>query len=341
VTRALGTLLALALLVPAGSLAVPRPPDPRLHPAETPALPSFVARVEPAMVGLRARAPAEAPSSARVGARRFASGVVFDERGYAVSVAYALADATIIEATTRDNRTVPAELVALDFETGLGVVRLAGGGVWPTATLADSRNVPVGGVTGTVGVDEDNELVHVIGRLAAVRRFSAFWEYMLDRGLFVEPGSPAWGGSAIVDQRGVVVGFGSLRLGEPPHVNLAIPAEKFLAVKDELVDAGRVESRPPRPWLGLYTTPVEGGVVVDGFAVNGPARTAGLRKGDRIVRVNGIAVATQEEFYRQLWRGQAGDVVRLAVERGDRVHVVAVPSMDRAALAFPPPLPTR
>jgi S1-C subfamily serine protease len=142
----------------------------------------------------------------------------------------------------------------------------------------------------------------------------------------------------VVDERGRVVGVASLRLGEPPHVNLAIPVEKFLAVKDELIAAGRIVSRPPRPWLGLYTIAADEGVVVDGFAANGPARTAGLEKGDRIVRVNGIEVATQEEFYEQLWRGRAGDVVHLAVQRGGRVRVVAVRSVDRARVA-PTPRP--
>jgi S1-C subfamily serine protease len=328
-------IVALALLVPATALGVARPPDPRLHPGQTSALPSYVQRVEPAIVGLHVRAPADAPSSVRLGARRFVSGVVFDERGYALTVSYALVDAARIEATTRDNDTVAAQLVAIDFETGLAVVKLAGNRVWSAAGLADSRDVPVGAVTGTVGVDEDNDLVHVVGSLKAVRKFSAFWEYMLDRALFVEPGSPSWGGSAVVDERGRVVGLASLRLGEAPHVNLAIPAEKFLAVKDELLAAGRVVSRPPRPWLGLYTIAVERGVVVDGFAVNGPARTAGLLKGDRIVRVNGIRVVTQEDFYEQLWRSQAGDVIQLAVERGDAVHLVAVPSIDRARLDPP------
>jgi len=49
----------------------------------------------------------------------------------------------------------------------------------------------------------------------------------------------------------VVVGIASLRLGGTPQLNLAIPIEKFVSVRDELLAAGRVMSRPPRPWLGL------------------------------------------------------------------------------------------
>ena len=70
---------------------------------------------------------------------------------------------------------------------------------------------------------------------------------------------------------GAVVGITSLRLGEAPHVNLAIPIEKFLPGKDELLASGRVASRAPRPWLGLYTASLDGrGVVVSGMSPSGP-----------------------------------------------------------------------
>ena len=100
-------------------------------------------------------------------------------------------------------------------------------------------------------------------------------------------------------------------------------------MKDELIATGRIASRKTRPWLGIYTAATTSGVVVDDFAPTGPARSAGFRKGDRIVSVNGVTVVSQEEFYEQLWRGQAGDVVKVAVLRDARVHVIAVRSMDR------------
>src|SRR5262249_57391073 len=114
----------------------------------------------------------------------------------------------------------------------------------------DSHSVAAGARTGTVGVDEDNDLVQVSGSVQAVRRFSAYWEYMLDRAIIVAPASPQWGGSAVVNERGEVVGIASLRLGDAPPVNLAVPIEKFVPVKDELIASGRIASRPPRPWLG-------------------------------------------------------------------------------------------
>jgi S1-C subfamily serine protease len=330
--RRLLVTLVLTIALPGFAFAVGRPREPRLDPRSVAEVPSYVRRIEPALVGLRVGAREDAPSSARLGAQRFATGVIVDTRGYAVTVSYALLDAVRIEARTRDGRTQSARLTAIDFETGLGVVKLEGQGPWPAAALGSSSDVQVGSVGGTIGVDEDNDLAWVTSRVQAVRPFSGSWEYMLDRALIVGPSTDSWGGSAVVDARGAVLGIASLRLGDPPHVNVAIPIEKLVAVKDELIAAGRVVSRPPRPWLGLYTVPREDGVVIDGFAPSGPARETALRRGDLILSVNGVTVASREEFYQQLWRGRAGDVIRLAVQRETAVHVIRVPSVDRYLL---------
>ena len=327
------SVVVAAVLVPGLAFAVPRPPAPRLHPSGVSPLPSYVRKVERAVVALSVTAPEEAPSSARLGARRAGSGIIFDDRGYVVTVSYLVLDAVRIEARTRDGATIDAQLVGVDLDTGLAVVRLRGAGPWPAASLGDSRDMLQGAVAGTVGADEDNELVHAQAMVTGVRRFSAFWEYMLPRAFIVSPAISSWGGSAMVDERGQLVGIVSLRLGEDPaYVNMAIPLETFLPVKDEIIAGGRVSSRRPRPWIGLHTRANPDGVFVDGFNDAGPARSAGFQKGDRIVGVNGVGVRTQEEFYEQMWRRQAGDTIEVAVHREDAVRVIAVRSIDRTIL---------
>jgi S1-C subfamily serine protease len=333
--RGLGrvVLAGLAALIAWGPLhAAPVLREPRVHPRDLSDLPSYVKRVEPAIVGLRVRVDERSPSAATLGTRRTASAVVFDPRGYAVTVSYTLLDAAEIEVHLRSHRKVPGRLVGIDFESGLGVVKLEGPGPWPTATLGESRDVVPGAVTGTVAVDDDNDLVHVTGSLQAIRPFAAAWEYMLDRAFIVTPAISSWSGAAVVDAHGRLVAIASLRLGDAPHVNLAIPLEKFLPIRDEILTRGRVVSRAPRPWLGLYTAAVPGGVVVEGVSPSGPARLAGFQKGDRIVSVNDVTVRAQEEFYEQLWRAKAGDEIRIAVLRNDAPRVITVRSVDRRQL---------
>ena len=319
--------LGAVLLAPVLALAVPAPSAPRPEPRTLSALPSSVQRVEPALVALSVRAPTGQP-----GARRFATAIVFDPRGYAVTVSYAVLDAGPISARLRDGRTVPARVAGLDLDAGLAVVRLEGAGPWPTATLGDSAAVSAGMRSATVALDEDHELVQAVGVVRGVRRFSASWEYMLDRAFLVEPAVPSWAGAAVVDEAGRVVAVGALRLGAPPHLTLAIPVEAFLPVKDELIEAGRIVSRQPRPWIGLNTAAQADGVFVAGFSERGPARTAGFRAGDRIVAVDGDLVASQEEFYERMWRRRAGDAIAVTVERGGALRTITVPSLDRHRL---------
>src|SRR5688500_9138145 len=85
-TRLVPALALVLALLPAAALAVSRPPEPRLHPRDTAPVPSYVQKVEKAMLGLKVRARADATSSARLGVHRFASAVVVDARGYALTV---------------------------------------------------------------------------------------------------------------------------------------------------------------------------------------------------------------------------------------------------------------
>ena len=335
-TRRFVPILAVLLaLGPTVAFAVARPPAPRLHPRDTAAVPSYVQKIEDAIVGLKVKARANAPSSARLGVNRFASAVVFDPRGYAVTVSYAVMDAVAIEAVRRDGRTAAGTLSGFDLDSGLALVKLEGHD-WKAATLGQSGDVTEGTLTGTVGVDEDNDLIHVTGAVRSVRRFSASWEYMLERAFIVTPASTSWGGSALVNERGEVIGIGSLRLGEKPYTNLFIPLERFVPVKEELIATGRVQSRAPRPWLGIYTSADHDGITVDGFSPLGPAAQAGFQRGDRIVRVNGVNVRSQEEFYETLWRHTAGEVIKLSVERNERLVEISVRSADRHRMLTAP-----
>jgi S1-C subfamily serine protease len=136
----------------------------------------------------------------------------------------------------------------------------------------------------------------------------------------------------LVNPQGEVIGVTSLRLGDPPHVNLAIPIEYFLAVREELLREGRVKSRPPRPWLGLYTVEAPQGLVVAGASPSGPALGAGFERGDVIVRLNGEKVESQEDFYRKIWKTAVGKEIGIVVLRDEKFHVISVRTVDRHAL---------
>ena len=120
--------LLAALSMPQALWAVPKESGPGPEPLTPPPVPPHVQRVGPAVVGIRVRVPLDRPSVLTLGPERWGSGVIFDPAGYALTVSYVLLDAGVIQVALRDGRRVPARLIGLDLEHGLGVIKLEGDG---------------------------------------------------------------------------------------------------------------------------------------------------------------------------------------------------------------------
>lgn len=320
--------LVTALVVP----AVPAVVQQDKTPQPGPATPAYVERVAPAVVGIDTKIPLDRPSVMTLGPVRSGSGVIFDPAGHIVTVGYILTDATQIQVRLRDGRVVPARFVGQDYESGIGVIKLEGAGPWPHAPLGNSSAVGAGDPASIVGVTGENEVSATQGSVQEIRRFTGYWEYLLERAFIVSPPNPAFGGSPLVNTQGEIIAVTSLRLGDPPNVNLAIPIEYFLAAKDELFKEGRITSRPARPWLGLYTVETPRGLIIAGAFPAGPAIDAGFARGDVIVRLNGEKVETQEEFYRKLWKTAVGQELSITVLREAKFQVISVRTIDRHSL---------
>ena len=103
-----------------------------------------------------------------------------------------------------------------------------------------------------------------------------------------------------------------------------------LHLKEGKAESDAIEVKTEKSHVMDYATgqtyPV---ITIDGFSPIGPAAQAGFQRGDRIVGVNGVNVRSQEEFYETLWRHRAGEVIKVSVERNDRVVVISVQSVDR------------
>ena len=72
-----------------------------------------------------------------------------------------------------------------------------------------------------------------------------------------------------------------------------------------------------------------GGIVVSGMSPVGPARAAGFRPGDVIVRLNGEKVDSQGAFYRKLWQGGVEQEVQVVVQRDRGFEAITVRPIDR------------
>jgi S1-C subfamily serine protease len=290
-----------------------------------------------AVVKLSIKAVPNARTTENLGAEREGTGVVFGEKGLILTIGYLILEAGSILVVAGDGRVYPASVVGYDHATGFGVLRAgvesrplelgSSAGVRELATVLVAAHGAAGGTSRAC----------VVSR----RRFTGWWEYMIDGGIFTAPPRFEHSGSALLDAGGKLVGIGSLWVSDALEMGAAFPGNMFVPIDllmpllGDLLATGQ-RREPPRPWLGVYSEEIQGHVVVTRVLPESPAARAGLTRGDIILGVGGEPVGRQSEFYQQLWAsGDAGSSVVLHVLHKRTVRQLTVQSMDRMAFLRP------
>jgi S1-C subfamily serine protease len=285
-----------------------------------------------AVLGLRAEIPRSARTADTLGRVRQGSAILIDDAGLALTIGYLVLEASQVSLFDAQGRTIPADVVAYDHATGFGLVRallpIAATPLPLAADAAPDKGDPLL-VVSRAGPLEGTQ-VSLVDR----RVFAGYWEYLLDEALFTSPMHRQFGGAALIDPFGRLVGVGSLRVGaaredeQPSPGNMFVPVNLLPPILGELLASGHAGAG--KPWLGIISQEGPEGVVLGSVTDGGPAAAAGLRPGDRVVAVGDAPVADLETLYRSVWQlGDPGVVVPLRVERGDRTLDVEIRSIDR------------
>ncbi len=289
------------------------------------------------VVKLSIKAVQDARTAESLGAEREGTGVVFGEKGLIATIGYLILEAGSILVVAGDGRVYPASVIGYDHATGFGVLR-AGIDCRPleVGSSADVRELATVLVAAHGGAGGASRAC-VVSR----RRFTGWWEYMIEGGIFTAPPRFEHSGAALLDADGRLVGVGSLWVSDALEIGAAFPGNMFVPIDllkpllNDLLATGR-RREPARPWLGVYSEEVQGHVVVTRVLPQSPAEQAGLARGDIILGVGGQAVGRQSEFYQRLWAsGDAGTPVVLHVLHKKSVRQLTVRSMDRMAFLRP------
>ena len=286
-----------------------------------------------AIVKLSIKAMPDARTADTLGAEREGTGVVIDESGLILTIGYLILEAGSIPVVASDGRIFPAAVIGYDHATGFGLLRAAPGVASRPLALADSSAVRELTTVLVAAHPAAGGVSHAC--VVARRRFTGWWEYMIEDAIFTAPPRYEHSGAALLDSDGRLAGIASLWVSDAIDLGVAFPGNMFVPVDllkpllDDLLARGR-RREAPRPWLGVYSEEVEGHVVVTRVLPDAPAHKAGVRRGDVIVGIGGQSIGDQCEFYRRLWAsGEAGSEVMLHVLRNRVVQRLVVHSADR------------
>jgi putative serine protease PepD len=249
------------------------------------------------------------------------TGFVIDQRGTIVTNAHVVGDSG--EASVRfgdSGAPVPAEVLGTDPSTDLAVLRVDPSRVStlrPLA-LADSDGVRVGDQVVAIGHPFGLDRTATAGIVSGLgREIEAPNGFSIDEVIQTDAAiNPGNSGGPLVDARGRVVGVNSqiATAGANGNVGVgfAVPSNTVREVVPQLARGATIE----RPYLGVTTAAGAQGVTVQSVEPGGPAESAGLEAGDRIVSVNGRSVSEPGDVTAALDGLEPGDEVTVEVEAG-------------------------
>jgi len=285
-------------------------------PAATVAEPTFGDIVK-AVIEVNAKIKPGARTAGSLGLQRAGSGVLIGDDGLILTIGYLIMESDSLSIVTRDGVNIPADFVAYDHRTGFGLLRATRTfGVTPLA-LGDSEAQKAGMPLLVVSTGDQGAVTPV--RVVSRRSFAGYWEYLLDTAIYTMPMHRQYGGAALLDLKGQLVGIGSLFVNdamapdEETPGNMFVPVNLLKPILADLLTSG-TSGQPARPWIGVYTGEAKGKVIVNRVAADGPGALAGVKPGDIIIGVAGRRVSGMVDLYRKVWsRGAAGIDVPLDV----------------------------
>ena len=266
------------------------------------------------------------------------SGVFIDAEGHVLTSRHVVAGAEQVEVVMSDETALTAEVVGMDANTDLAVLKVkkpAGLKITPVA-MGNSDVLRIGEFVIAVGSPFSLSSSVTLGVVSQKGRSVGIlpFEDFIQTDAPINPGNS---GGPLVDIEGRLIGInaviqtsgysqGSIGIGFAVPVNLA------RRVADSIIRTGTFE----RPWIGI--APAEGsrrpgregkeadGLMIGGVFGNTPAAKAGLREGDVIARADGQPVNSIQDLQRVILSRKLGEKILFIVSRDSRRIELSIPT---------------
>jgi serine protease Do/serine protease DegQ len=344
--------------------ASPQPPASTPDAAPMPSLAPMVKRVSPAVVNIATRGTIkekpgqrnpllddpffrrffDVPPDTKPRERQFqsaGSGVIVDARnGYIITNYHVIENANEITVTLLDNRSFSAKVLGSDEGADIALLQAKQPNLVAMA-LGDSSRLEVGDYVVAIGNPFGLQHTVTAGIVSALGRTGINpegYEDFIQTDASINPGNS---GGALVNLRGELVGINSAILsgsGGNIGIGFAIPVNMAKGVMDQLIKYGQVK----RGVLGVniydvtpdvakeYGLADASGALVAGVTQGSAAERAGVKTGDIIVSINGVAMKSARELRNAIGMLRIGDQVQIGLLRDGKTHQVTALVSERS-----------
>ena len=265
--------------------------------------------------------------------RSLGSGVIISADGYILTNAHVINDADQILVMLYDGRQAVAEVVGVDSETDLAVLRVEMTNI-RAINIGDPNSAQVGDITLAIGNPFGFGQTVTQGIISATARnlvdLSSLVNFLQTDAAINDGNS----GGALVDAYGNLLGINSRKLESTGSVGLgfAIPADVALKVVKDIVEQGRVV----RGWLGIEARQISEeaasslglkrtrAMVITGLYPGGPGHRSGLEVGDVLVKLNGRDIIDGRRAINTIANATPGSQLEFEIlRRGQSLNVTA------------------
>ena len=261
------------------------------------------------------------------------SGVIVDSSGIVVTNNHVIQDGTDIRVVLHDNRECDAELILKDERTDLAVLRIQPeGDPLVPLPLGDSDAIEVGDLVLAIGNPfgvGQTVTSGIVSALARTRVGVSSYQFFIQTDAAINPGNS---GGALVDMNGRLIGINTAifsRSGGSNGIGFAIPVNMVRSVIEQSLSGA---SRVVRPWTGADLQDVTSdiasalgfdrprGALVANLHTSSPLLTAGVERGDVLLKLDGRDLANAQEFNFRLATLSIGDSANLVFQRKRKTY---------------------
>ena len=265
------------------------------------------------------------------------SGVIVRSDGYILTNNHVIAQADQIVVGLNDGRRALAKVIGTDPDSDLAVIKIDLNEL-PVLPFKLSGN-DVGDVVLAIGNPFGVGQTVTQGIISATNRSDLginTYEDFIQTDAAINPGNS---GGALIDVAGNLIGVNTAifsQSGGSLGIGFAIPAKVCQQILNSILKDGRVV----RGWLGISLMPIQqdnilepkqAGVVVADVLPNGPAASAGVKKGDKIIEVNGEAITSASHLINYVALQAPNSTIKIAVVRGEKPLTLDVVVGERKA----------
>jgi S1-C subfamily serine protease len=265
--------------------------------------------------------------------RSLGSGVIIDgSKNLVLTNAHVIEGASSIRVRLLDGRQFDGELVGSDPDFDLAILHLKDARDLPQAAMGDSADMMIGETVIAIGNPFGFGNTVTTGVVSALDRTietkqGTFTDF-IQTDAAINPGNS---GGPLMNLAGELVGINTAIYAEAEGIGFAIPINKAKRVVEELVSRGRVQA----VWLGLEGQDVDERIArylnlddARGMVVTqvheAAVEQAGLKPGDVIRSVGGVAVEDRNHYLRILRNYTLGQTVQIEVAGRSGTGTVSV-----------------